>query len=242
MSVSSSWMRPRPVSSEKGRPTASKTTWNYSATNVRNVIRVLRRRTMWCGPTIKYFTKRKVISLSSFDKNNFTFLQMIHYFFGESNSKLKWHFQCFRCIECGKHLKPGDCFALREEGLYCNEHHKICDKFEPSDGGENNNNKDIANHNRDLQSEDGDDKSEEGEYWVVLSREMSVLTVLTVLRGGTRDCFYSSVLSVMVSIVLSLITDPIVDRYHTTFWSLNSVLSVYLKILQSFLRCRQFLS
>ena len=40
----------------------------------------------------------------------------------------------------------------------------MCDRFDSSEaGGENNNNKDIANHNRDLQSEDGDDKSEEGE-------------------------------------------------------------------------------
>ena len=56
----------------------------------------------------------------------------------------------------------GDCFALKEDGLYCNEHHKVCDKLDSSDpGGENNNNKHIQNHNRDL-SEDGDDKSEEG--------------------------------------------------------------------------------
>ena len=72
-------------------------------------------------------------------------------------------FQCFFCVACGKNLVPGDCFALKDDGLYCNEHHKICDKLlDTSDNnGENNNNKNIQNHNRDL-SEDGDDKSEEG--------------------------------------------------------------------------------
>ena len=65
----------------------------------------------------------------------------------------------------------GDCFALKEDGLYCNEHHhtKICDKLEGSDGGENNNNKNISslNHHREL-SEDGDDKSEEGKQAVTI--------------------------------------------------------------------------
>ena len=58
----------------------------------------------------------------------------------------------------------GDCFALKDDELYCNEHHKLVgDKLDSSDGGENNNNnlKNIQNHNREL-SEDGDDKSEEG--------------------------------------------------------------------------------
>ena len=74
-------------------------------------------------------------------------------------------------MACGKNLVPGDCFALKDDGLYCNEHHKICDKLgtlasldsslSDAGSGENNNNKHIQNHNRDL-SEDGDDKSEEG--------------------------------------------------------------------------------
>lgn len=68
------------------------------------------------------------------------------------------------CVACGKKLTAGDFFALRDEGLYCNEHHRSCDKgLEGSEGPgqENNNNKLIQNHNREL-SEDGDDKSEEG--------------------------------------------------------------------------------
>ena len=67
------------------------------------------------------------------------------------------------CVACGKKLTAGDFFALRDEGLYCNEHHRQCDKgLEGAEGGpENNNNKLIQNHNREL-SEDGDDKSEEG--------------------------------------------------------------------------------
>ena len=70
--------------------------------------------------------------------------------------------QCFVCVACGKKLTAGDFFALRDEGLYCNEHHRPCDKGEGGEGGpENNNNKLIQNHNREL-SEDGDDKSEEG--------------------------------------------------------------------------------
>ena len=79
----------------------------------------------------------------------------------------KWNclpLQCFVCVACGKKLTAGDFFALRDEGLYCNEHHRSCDKgLEGAEGPgqENNNNKLIQNHNREL-SEDGDDKSEEG--------------------------------------------------------------------------------
>ena len=62
-------------------------------------------------------------------------------------------------MACERQLIPGDSFALKDEGLYCNEHHKVCDKSE--DGGENNNNKNILNNNSN-NSEDGDDKSEEG--------------------------------------------------------------------------------
>ena len=78
-----------------------------------------------------------------------------------------FHLNCFKCVACGKTLTTGEFFALKEEGLYCNEHHKLCDKLESGagdrdrEGGENNNNKNILNHNREL-SEDGDDKSEEG--------------------------------------------------------------------------------
>ena len=75
--------------------------------------------------------------------------------------KLSATLQCFVCVACGKKLTAGDFFALRDEGLYCNEHHRACDKLEGGEGPENNNNKLVQNHNRDL-SEDGDDKSEEG--------------------------------------------------------------------------------
>lgn len=75
-----------------------------------------------------------------------------------ANKKI-FHLECFRCVACERQLIPGDSFALKDEGLYCNEHHKVCDKSE--DGGENNNNKNILNNNSN-NSEDGDDKSEEG--------------------------------------------------------------------------------
>ena len=54
--------------------------------------------------------------------------------------------------------------SVREEGLFCNEHHKQQDgKVEPGeDGTENNNNKHVINNNSN-NSEDGDDKSEDGE-------------------------------------------------------------------------------
>ena len=71
-----------------------------------------------------------------------------------------FHLECFRCVACERQLIPGDSFALKDDGLYCNEHHtKVCDKSE--DGSENNNNKNILNNNSN-NSEDGDDKSEEG--------------------------------------------------------------------------------
>jgi len=35
-----------------------------------------------------------------------------------------YHIECFKCIACEKQLKPGDEFALREEGaLYCKADH-----------------------------------------------------------------------------------------------------------------------
>lgn len=76
-----------------------------------------------------------------------------------ANKKI-FHLSCFTCVACGKELIPGDSFALKEDGLYCNEHHKTCDKVEGGEG-ENNNNKNVHNNNRE-NSEDGDDKSEEG--------------------------------------------------------------------------------
>ena len=77
-----------------------------------------------------------------------------------------FHLECFRCVACERQLIPGDSFALKDEGLYCNEHHKVCDKSE--DGGENNNNKNILNNNSN-NSEDGDDKSEEGNDETIIS-------------------------------------------------------------------------
>ena len=66
-----------------------------------------------------------------------------------------FHSECFRCVACERQLQPGDSFALRDEDLFCNQHHKL-DREE-----ETNNNKAIINNNSN-NSEDGDDKSEEG--------------------------------------------------------------------------------
>ncbi|XP_023321181.1 insulin gene enhancer protein ISL-1 [Eurytemora carolleeae] len=68
-----------------------------------------------------------------------------------------FHLECFRCVACERQLIPGDSFALREDGLFCNQHHRV----DKEDGSETNNNKTILNNNSN-NSEDGDDKSEEG--------------------------------------------------------------------------------
>ena len=75
----------------------------------------------------------------------------------------------------------GDCFALKDDELYCNEHHKLVgDKLDSSDGGENNNNnlKNIQNHNREL-SEDGDDKSEEGKDQTFFPTTINIPCIVT---------------------------------------------------------------
>ena len=70
-----------------------------------------------------------------------------------------FHLECFRCVACEQQLIPGDSFALQDDGLFCNQHHRL-DK----DGdGETNNNKSMVNNNSN-NSEDGDDKSEEGNF------------------------------------------------------------------------------
>ena len=87
--------------------------------------------------------------------------------FGKSDYVMRarnriFHLDCFKCIACERQLIPGDSYALKEDGLYCNEHHKACDNDGGIAGeGENNNNKSILNNNSN-NSEDGDDKSEEG--------------------------------------------------------------------------------
>ena len=87
--------------------------------------------------------------------------------FGKSDYVMRarnriFHLDCFKCIACERQLIPGDSYALKDDGLYCNEHHKACDKEGGIAGeGENNNNKSILNNNSN-NSEDGDDKSEEG--------------------------------------------------------------------------------
>ena len=87
--------------------------------------------------------------------------------FGKSDYVMRarnriFHLDCFKCIACERQLIPGDSYALKDDGLYCNEHHKACDKEGGIAGeGENNNNKSIINNNSN-NSEDGDDKSEEG--------------------------------------------------------------------------------
>ena len=74
----------------------------------------------------------------------------------------------------------GDCFALKDDELYCNEHHKLVgDKLDSSDGGENNNNiKNIHNNNREL-SEDGDDKSEEGKDQTLFPVTINIPSIVT---------------------------------------------------------------
>ena len=76
-----------------------------------------------------------------------------------------FHLECFRCCACERQLIPGDSFALRDEGLFCNEHHNKADGKDGGgeENGENNNNKVMINNNSNT-SEDGDDKSEEGEF------------------------------------------------------------------------------
>jgi len=87
--------------------------------------------------------------------------------FGKSDFVMRaknkiFHLECFRCCACERQLIPGDSFALREEGLFCNEHHKVdCKEEAIGENGENNNNKAMINNNSNT-SEDGDDKSEEG--------------------------------------------------------------------------------
>jgi LIM domain len=34
-----------------------------------------------------------------------------------------YHVDCFRCVACGRHLVPGDEFALSDEGLLCRADH-----------------------------------------------------------------------------------------------------------------------
>ena len=88
--------------------------------------------------------------------------------FGKSDYVMRarnriFHLDCFKCIACERQLIPGDSYALKEDGLYCNEHHKACDNEGgiTGEGENNNNNKSILNNNSN-NSEDGDDKSEEG--------------------------------------------------------------------------------
>ena len=80
-----------------------------------------------------------------------------------------FHLECFRCCSCERQLIPGDSFALRDEGLFCNEHHNKLEGGKDGGGGvveengENNNNNKVMINNNSNTSEDGDDKSEEGE-------------------------------------------------------------------------------
>lgn len=75
-----------------------------------------------------------------------------------------FHLECFRCVACEQQLVPGHSFALREDALFCNQHHML-DKDDM--GSETNNNKSMLNNNSN-NSEDGDDKSEEGNILIFL--------------------------------------------------------------------------
>ena len=49
--------------------------------------------------------------------------------FGKSDYVMRarnriFHLDCFKCIACERQLIPGDSYALKDDGLYCNEHHK----------------------------------------------------------------------------------------------------------------------
>ena len=93
--------------------------------------------------------------------------------FGKSDYVMRaknriFHLECFRCVACQRQLIPGDSFALRDDGLFCNQHHRL-DKEE---AGETNNNKSILNNNSNA-SEDGDDKSEEG--WSIYFLQLNIL-------------------------------------------------------------------
>lgn len=39
-----------------------------------------------------------------------------------------YHMDCFRCVVCTRPLKPGDEFALREDGLFCKDDHEVLEK------------------------------------------------------------------------------------------------------------------
>ena len=84
----------------------------------------------------------------SFGKNDFVM---------RAKNKI-FHLECFRCVACEKQLVPGDEFALRDDGLFCREHHHENDC---KDSIENNlNNNTILHHNASNSSED----NSEGEY------------------------------------------------------------------------------
>ena len=96
--------------------------------------------------------------------------------FGKSDFVMRaknkiFHLECFRCCSCERQLIPGDSFALRDEGLFCNEHHNKLEGGKDGGGGvveengENNNNNKVMINNNSNTSEDGDDKSEEGERY-----------------------------------------------------------------------------
>ena len=86
-----------------------------------------------------------------------------------------FHLECFRCVACEHQLIPGDSFALRDDGLFCNQHHRI-DKDEV--GSETNNNKSMMVNNNSNNSEDGDDKSEEGKLFGFISLGILQITGL----------------------------------------------------------------
>ena len=39
-----------------------------------------------------------------------------------------YHVQCFHCVACSLPLRPGDEFALRDDGLYCKADHDILEQ------------------------------------------------------------------------------------------------------------------
>lgn len=57
-----------------------------------------------------------------------------------------YHMECFKCDACQKNLRPGDEFALRQDGLFCKEdHEELSSKSINNENNNNNNN--ITNNN-----------------------------------------------------------------------------------------------